>query len=163
METLSSRRNYVRGFSALPRSARIAIVVSTLLILAGLGFMLKMELNQYVLGNGFLRPLLDVANGRTDEIPQLTPQLLNILLWLLLLLVISIADTIVNIAVLVLATRRKLYPPAQDRTVWLVGLWTAFIVVQLPTGIPSALLYWWFVARPAKNIIPTDSREELPA
>jgi len=77
---------------------------------------------------------------------------------LLLLDALTLGDFVLNVVVIVLATKRapEDYPPRQNKAAWLAALWVAFLVVQVPTGIPSALAYWIFIAR-----VPRASRSVL--
>lgn len=87
----------------------------------------------------------------------------EILVKLLWLNVFTFADLGVNISVLVAASRRRAedYPEHQKKAAWLAALWFVFFVVQLPTGVPSALVYWTFIVRPKTSA--AQSSEPLSA
>ena len=89
-------------------------------------------------------------SGGTFAVPSIRAGFIELAIKVLWLNLFTLLDLGINLWVIALATKRKCgdYPPHQNKVAWIAALWFAFLVVQVPTGIPSALAYWVFIARP---------------
>jgi len=150
-----------RGWRQLPPRARIIILVLSVGSLAVLLFAFGVQAR--VLGLTDALPMLQRVLQNPEILrtePAVLQQYLGLMGWLVTILVVFSLDGLLNLAVCILASTRKTYPKDRDKTTWVTGLWAVFLLLQLPTGIPAALVYWWFIVRPARGIA---TPEESPA
>lgn len=150
-ETVSRRARLRSDWLALPTAVRVSIVVGSVVVAA----LCLWALGLYVAPSSVpsdVAFVADVAYGRLSlSTPAVMSRYMDILLGLIAILAVTLADGLINVVVCVLASIRKDYPRGQDKTTWVAGLWAVFLIIQLPTGIPSALAYWGFIARPARS------------
>lgn len=145
-----------RGWSGLPSRARVAIILLSLASLAAILFASGVQAR--ILGLDGVIPLMqrvlqDPSLLRND--PSVLHQYTDLLVWLSTVFLLMAADGLVNLAVCVMASARKTYPPGRDKATWVAALWATFLLLQLPTGLPAALAYWWFIVRPARRLSGT--------
>lgn len=149
---VTSRSDRRRDWAALPTRVRVTVVVLSVAALALLSTLLMLPARE--LGMERWLPTVLAAYRNPEAFasdPAMVRDYLGMMAWLSLAAFLMLVDGALNLATCVLATARKDYPAGRDRSSWIAGLWAAFLLIQLPTGLASALVYWWFVARPARR------------
>ena len=141
-------------FKMLSPKMQITIIIVSMAFLGLLSYLLMSPIQKTLLGGnytvfGFLTGIFTGKINPTD--PKSFELIKNILFYLIIAFIISTVDTLISIIVIIIATINKDYPAPHNKTNWLTGLWGAFIFMQAPTGLPSAFIYWYYIARVKKK------------
>lgn len=153
MNTLLSEKPQVK-FKTLSSKMQLAIIVVSMAFLGLISYLLMVPVQKTLLGGNYtiFGFLMGMLTGKINPTDSTNFELIkSILFYLIIAFVISTVDTIISIVVIIIATINKDYPAPHNKTNWLTGLWGAFIFMQAPTGIPSAFIYWYYIARVKKK------------
>ena len=152
---LSLFKEHNLKFKDLLPKQQIFIIIISMMAISILSWIIMAPVQKNIFGNiNSIYLLQNILSGDINiNNPSVQIILKNLFVNLFVIFLISTIDMIINIVVLIASTKNKNYPPGRNKTNWLIGLWSAFLFITAPTGIPSAIIYWYYIVRPNKKLI----------